>query len=465
MKPETNFLRLPHFFLFQDLFYSHLEAKKILKDIADGQASFPQERVTSLAKHYLLLFEVLEFLHEYTPDFFVINKIQDTEGEIICFANEEFAKTFGLKSNPEGHDIFALMSKNEQQNFRAFVDEEVKKAKEKLQASSAGNIDVAVKSDSIELPIAHFSKTQRLFEIHVRLVGIATKTDGNAVFEGYSIVLGRDTTETSVQKQIAESFTNIPEILHHKFEHEAFRRRVLRETPHPITLKNTYILTGFSDISQSTEWRYEAMMSDEKHQSHEEIREVNRKTEEINAFLHSIWKEAKKRIEELHQAVFLLEETDGLDYSICFPAMTDKVCDHQLFLSLRREELGIITDIAKKCIQHDFPLKHLIVAHDKKVDFYFEEKFENRFKVETHSVDVFIKKKRVEKAFELDSEKRIIQEGCVTVVVDTDEDFSFYRDLCQEFQNKGVFSQVEIGNVEEFPGLKAMRFLRASMNK
>ena len=465
MKPETDFLRLPHFFLFQDLFYSHLEAKKVLKEIADGQTQFPKERVASLANHYLILFEVLEFLHEYTPDFFVINKIQDQNGEIICFANEEFAKTFGLKSNPEGKDVFALMNEKEQKSFRAFVDSEMEKAKEKLQKSDKETVEVAVKSDHIELPIVHFEKAQRLFEIHVRLVGVASKMDGEVVFEGYSIVLGRDTTEASVQKQIAEAFTNIPEILHHKFKHEAFRRRVLGEKPHPITLKNTHILTGFSDISQSTEWRYDAMIADEKNQSHEQIIEVNRKTEEINAFLHSVWKDAEKQIESLHQAVFLLEETDGLDYSICFPEMEDKVCDHQLFLELRTAELTIIADIAKKCIQKGFPMKHLIVAHDKRVDFYFEEKFENRFKVETHSVDVFIKKKRVEKAFELNSDKRIIQEGCVTVVTETDDDFAFYQTLFQEFKDNGVFAQVEIGNVEEFSGLKAMRFLRGTVNQ
>jgi hypothetical protein len=357
------------------------------------------------------------------------------------------------------------MSKKEQQSFRFFVESEMEKAKKILQTSSKENIEISVKSDSIELPITHAEKSQRLFEIHVRLVGVATKADGDVVFEGYSLVLGRDTTASSVQKQIAESFTNIPEILHQKFEHEAFRRRVLGEAPHPITLKNTYILTGFSDISQSTEWRYGAMIADEKNKNHEKIVEVNRKTEEINAFLHSLWKEAKKHLEEFHQSVFLLEETDGLDYSICFPEMNDKVCDYELFLQLRREEFGIVTNIAQKCIQQGFSLKHIIVAHDKKVDFYFEEKFENRFKIATHSVDVFIKKKRLEKACESDSDKRIVQEGCVTVVVDTDDDFTFYQDLFQEFSQNSMFSQVEIGNVELFPGLQAMRFLRGTVGK
>jgi len=39
----------------------------------------------------------LEFLHAYTPDFFVINKVLDTEKEIVCFANDEFVKTFDAR--------------------------------------------------------------------------------------------------------------------------------------------------------------------------------------------------------------------------------------------------------------------------------------------------------------------------------------------------------------------------------
>ena len=463
MKPSTENLKLPHFFLFKDLYYSHLEAKKILKDIEEGQESFDASRVEAMSKHYLVLFEVLEFLHEYTPDFFVINKINDTASEIVCFANEEFSKAFGLKTDPEGKDIFNLLAPREERALREFIDSEIEGAKWKMHESGQKSMDVSIKSDSVELPIIHSGRyPTRLFEVHVRLTGAVRDLDGDTVFEGYSIILARDVTETVTQKQVAESFTNIPEIIEQKFYSEAYKRRVLNEHPRTLTLKNTHVLTGFSDISNSAQLRLEATTLDHDQESHENVKELNKKIEQINHFLHDIWAEAKVRIQEIHPAVFLLEETDGLDYTVCFVDKNSQV-EPEVFERLREEEILILAESARACAVADYPLKHIAVAHDKKVDFYFEEKFENRFKVETHSVDLFIKKKRLEKAHEKGTEKRITEEKMVTVAVDNNADFEFYIKLFESFKKRGIIEHVEQGEVEELSGLEQVHFIRGKV--
>lgn len=459
-----NYLHLPHFFLFKDLYYSHLEAKKFLDADENDEVFQSPEKIKNLSRHYLILFEVLEFLHEYTPDFFVINKINDTNEEIVCFANEEFAKTFGLNRSPEGKDIFKVMTKNEEKVFTQFIEEEIQKSKMKLELSENDSLKISVKSNHIELPVLQSAKRQkRIYEIHVRLTGLIKKSESGIFFEGYSIVLGRDTTESAVQKQMAESFTNIPTIMHNEFYKEAFRRKVLGHNPSTVNLKNVYVLTGFSDISNSAHLRLEAQKEDKENGNHEKTKELNNKIESINHALHALWKEEKKRIEKVHSAIYLLEETDGLDYTLCFPHYADKKLLKKDFLCLREEELRIMIRVIRLSDSLDLPLKNLIIAHNKKVDFYFEEKFENRFKIATHSVDLFIKKSRLEKAKQKGSDSRITQEGAITVAIDNDEDLDFYKKLFSQLESENLLLDAFVAEVEELPGLVPMKFIRAKV--
>jgi hypothetical protein len=456
-----NYLQLPHFFLFKDLYYSHLEAKKFLNASPEDEMFSSPEKIKNLSRHYLVLFEVLEFLHEYTPDFFVINKINDIQEEIVCFANEEFSQTFGLKKSPEGKDIFKVMTKNEELVFTKFVELEIQKAKDKLKKSGENHLEISVKSNNIELPIFQSRRRKkRIYEIHVRLTGVVKEMGEKSVFEGYSIVLGRDTTEAAVQKQIADSFTNIPSVMYKDFYSEAFRRKVLGHNPGTVTLKNVYVLTGFSDISNSANLRLEAQKEDKINKNHEKIKELNKKIESINHELHSLWKEEKKRIEKIHNAIYLLEETDGLDYTLCFPHYSDKKLIKKDFLQLREEELRIMIRITQISKNLELPLKHLVIAHNKKVDFYFEEKFENRFKIATHSVDLFIKKSRLEKAKEKGLNTRITEEGAITVAVDNSEDCCFYKKLFSQLESEKLLSDILVAEVEELPGLAPMKFIR-----
>ena len=462
MKPPVEFLRLPHFFLFKDLFYSHLESKKILREIQEGKESFAAHQVEDLAKHYLVLFEVLEFLHEYTPDFFVITKIHDKASDIVCFANQEFSKTFDLKDNPEGKEILKVLHKEEEEYFKKFIEEEIQKSKDELKNKTEDSFEVSVKSDSVELPVLR-ANTQSLYEVHVRLVGVITKHNSELLFEGYSIILGRDVTNSAVQKQLADSFTNIPESLHEKFYKEAFSRKILRKHNKPITLKNVMVLTGNSDICNSSNLRLEAQKEDDHNKTCEQIANLNKNIEEVNLYLHKIWEKGKERILNISPAVFLFEETDGIDYVICLEDK-QKGDIKQLMRDIQQEELRTLAEIAQSCAKKDFALKHLIVAYDKKVDFYFEERFENRFKIETHSVDLFIKKRRLEKACDRADGTRILEESCVTVAVDTEEDFEFYKSLFEILEEEGIFEYFEEGEVEMLQGLKPSLFLRGKVS-
>ncbi|MBT4936666.1 hypothetical protein HON22_02000 [Candidatus Peregrinibacteria bacterium] len=116
-----------------------------------------------------------------------------------------------------------------------------------------------------------------------------------------------------------------------------------------------------------------------------------------------------------------------------------------------------ITQISKNL---ELPLKHLVIAHNKKVDFYFEEKFENRFKIATHSVDLFIKKSRLEKAKEKGLNTRITEEGAITVAVDNSEDCCFYKKLFSQLESEKLLSDILVAEVEELPGLAPMKFIR-----
>ena len=463
MSTDTPHTKLPHFFLFKDLHASQEEAKKILQDPQNNEL-YSKKTVQSLAKHYLTLFEILEFVHEYTPDFFVINKINDAKKEIICFASKEFSKTFELKENPEGKNLLALMTKKEEQIFTTFIETEIQKGKKQYRTSKKDYFEISVKSDNLELPVQGKHHTHpKIFEIHIRLIGEIKKEKGTVLFDGYSIIVGRDTTDAAIQKQIAESFTNIPNILHHEFYYEAFRRKVLTHKEKNILLKNIYVITGFSDISNSAELRLQAHETDKKKRNHETIQTLNKKIEKLNHSLHDIWEKEKHQIEAIHPGVFLLEETDGLDYTICFPNEEGQKLTKQQFLSIREKELNIMISLIQKSKQFELSLKHLIIAHSKKVDFYFEEKFENCFKVATQSVDLFIKKKRLEKAKEKGTTKRITQEESITIAVDNDTDFSFYKKLLSQYQKEQRISDLYIGDVEELPGVSPIRFLRGKI--
>ena len=459
--------QLPSFFLFKDLYASHLEAKKIIKASSDDSIFSSPEKIKKISQHYLMLFEVLEFLHEYTPDFFIINKIkktQDIHEEIVCFANEEFSKTFELKQNPEGKDILKLITKNEEEIFDKFIEEELEKFQVQLKNSNKQSIDISVKSDDIELPVFQKEHNKnRIYEIHIRLTGVLKNKKNDFSFKGYSIVLGRDITSSAVQKHIAQSFTNIPFVMRNSFYKEAFRRKVLQYPNKNIELKNVYVLTGFSDISNSAKLRLDAKKDESLNHNHQKLHDLNKRIESINHSLHDLWEIEKENIDAIYPAVYLLEETDGLDYTLCFPELSDQSLNKKTFELLRKEELNIMIRIIQTTSHLALPLKHLIITHNKKVDFYFEEKFENRFKIATHSVDLFIKKKRLEKAKEQLSHKRITKEGCITIAIDNEEDYEFYHSLVKRLLQNKKISCMEEGNIENISDLPPMRFIRATI--
>ena len=455
---KTSKLKLPHFFLFNDLQYSFLEAKKILKNESNPT---PAE-IKQLAKHYLILFEILEFLHEYTPDFFVINKINNTQNEIVCFANQDFSKTFHLKKTPEGKDILNFFPLNPKKQLQLFIESEIKKAGNKLKKQDLPLVSINSSSQNFEFPIkSHDNRYLRLFEVHIKLVGETTIQNKSIDFNGYSILIGRDTTKDATIKKLASAFTNIPKNFYKHFFHEAYRRKIMQKPSKSITMKNVYVLTGSSDITSSSELRLEAIKRDKEDHSYKNSASLNKLIDKINSFLHSEWADLKGDLEIIHPGIYLFEETDGVDYTICFSEGKDLgIITKEKFLMLKEVELEIMIKITKACMKKGFPVKQLIISYDKQVDFYFEERFENKFKIETKYVDLYIKKKRLEKGHDIHTGERIFSEHAVTITTDNIDDLSFYKSLISKYKKKKIITNVETGEVEKLPGLLKTYYIK-----
>lgn len=449
MKPK-NQLKLPHLFLFKDLSYSFLESKKILSDL-DTKKSISNDRIEKLAKHYLIVYEVLDFLHEYTPDFILITKIYDREEELICFANAEFSEKLGLKHIPEGSNILDVLPETQKTAFQDFIHTSL----EKIKKENPINTEILTNSPRHEIVVGKDNK--KLYELSLRISGIVKEKYADKYFEGYSILLGRDVTTNAIKAQMAESFTNIPLQLNKTFEKEAFSRRVLKREAEQIQINNVKSISGYSDISGSSSMKLEAEEKDKISKSHKNIQAYNKKINEINQFLSRKWQAARKKFDA--KLAFLFEETDGIDYNIL---ILNQDSSSQM-KKIRKIEFEIMADICIEAAKRKYPLKHLIVVHNQGENFYYEEELEHRFKVSSESAGIFVKKKRMERAKEEKSGVRVLKDGYLTVITETKEEINEYEKLFSTLLKNDKINKIHSGKTEKLPGLKTTYFIQAKL--
>jgi hypothetical protein len=437
---------LPHFVLFKDLTYSLEESEKILYEIKQGKQDFNKKDFQKIVEHYKILFEILLFLHEKTPDLLLITRVNDLLEERICFSNQEFSKVLGLSKNPEGKNLYDFFSVNDVKVLKNFLNKEIKKIKEK----DVLNKVISKISPEIKIHIKDKQKDcLKIYNFHLQLTGSLSFQGDKKFFMGYTALIGREVTNEEINNSIVQDFTNIPTVLLKEFKDEIYSRKFLNKEDTKIKLNNYYILTGLSDITGSTKLRSDAILKDKKEKGVKNLIAYQNYLQQINNFLKKNWLEEKEFLERLGVQIFNLEESDGIFYQFLVP-------DNFSLESLRKKELEILIKIQKLSKENNYPLKHLIIAHKNKEDFYFEENFKKNFVPELSSIEVFIKKNRLEKAVDKKTQERIMQNNSLTVVVDNQEDLENYKKMFSLFFKNNFLE----GEVENIIGLKPMIYLR-----
>ncbi|MEM1308861.1 MAG: GAF domain-containing protein, partial [Cyanobacteria bacterium P01_H01_bin.153] len=91
-----------------------------------------------------------------------------------------------------------------------------------------------------------------------------------------------------------------------------------------------------------------------------------------------------------------------------------------------------------------------------------DETTERLFEVRgTRDTRYEIVKKRIDKALEINTQKRITQPGCLTLVYSTDEEWKEYQEYLRFLQREGwVGIDIELGSVEPLQGVTGLKFAR-----
>ncbi|MEM6840047.1 MAG: GAF domain-containing protein [Cyanobacteria bacterium P01_C01_bin.120] len=188
----------------------------------------------------------------------------------------------------------------------------------------------------------------------------------------------------------------------------------------------------------------------------------------INLSLRHTWHRWQQAMQQISPHYCDIESTDGIDHMIYAGQAIDPQFSSFHRRSLRYEQLRAVCDCArigfKLKADHatEMDITHLVLVQDCTVDITHDETTERLFEVRgTRDTRYEIVKKRIDKALEINTQKRITQPGCLTLVYSTDEEWKEYQEYLRYLQREGwVGTDIELGAVEQLQGVTGLKFAR-----
>lgn len=191
----------------------------------------------------------------------------------------------------------------------------------------------------------------------------------------------------------------------------------------------------------------------------------------INQALRHVWHRWQQTMQVIIPHYCDIEATDGIDHMIYTGRAIDEHFTPFHLCSLRYEQLRAVCDCARVGFrikaeqQTDLDLAHLVLVQDVTVDITHDENTERLFDVRgTRDTRYEIVKKRIDKAIDSQTQARITQPGCLTLVYSTAEEWQEYRQYLRYLQREGwVGPHIEQGSVEPLQGVTGLRFARVQV--
>ncbi len=214
--------------------------------------------------------------------------------------------------------------------------------------------------------------------------------------------------------------------------------------------------------------RYRAAQ-DPEHQSIYEARaQYDQTVQAINQQLRETWQWWQRSMQQITRHYCDVEATDGIDHMIYAGQSIDDGFTALHLRSLRYEQLRAMCDCARTAFaiknHHTTPMEitHLVLVQDATVDISHDETTERLFDVRgTRDTRYEIVKKRIDKALDTHSQRRITQPGCLTLVYSTTEEWQEYQEYLRYLHREGwVEATIEQGTVEPLQGVTGLKFAR-----
>jgi hypothetical protein len=189
---------------------------------------------------------------------------------------------------------------------------------------------------------------------------------------------------------------------------------------------------------------------------------------QINSILRDTWESWQHRMQQITPHYCDIETTDGIDHMLYTGQSIDPQFGKFQLRSLRYEQLRAVCDCARVALQFQaetqskMQLTHLILVQDSTVDIFHDETAEKLFDVRgTRDTRYEIVKKRIDKAIDEQTQKRITQPGMVTLVYSTAEELEEYQQYLHYLKRESwIDSEYDYGIVEPLQGVTGLKFVR-----
>ena len=193
----------------------------------------------------------------------------------------------------------------------------------------------------------------------------------------------------------------------------------------------------------------------------------------LNEHISSQLEQQQQEAQSIFPHYFEKYKTDGVEYNayIGESLVRDKFFDPIYLRNLRLWQLNGMAQIAleNEKLSHNLPIPlkttQLILVHSTPLDIRFRMD-EKRFDVDgAYNIRYEIIKKRIDKAVDVDTGKRITQHGKIVIVFDQARDMKDYRRYIEFLQDRGLLKDsIEELTLEPMQGVQGMRALRVSIN-
>jgi hypothetical protein len=216
---------------------------------------------------------------------------------------------------------------------------------------------------------------------------------------------------------------------------------------------------------------YEAALHPEQGCVYEARAAYDQTINQINQTLREVWHRWQQTMQTITPHYCDIEATDGIDHMIYAGQAIDEQFTPFHLQSLRYEQLRAVCDCARTGFQikaqqqTDMDLTHLVLVQHVTVDITHDENTERLFDVRgTRDTRYEIVKKRIDKAIDAQTQARITQPGCLTLVYSTAEEWQEYRQYLRYLQREGwVGPEMVQGEVEPLQGVTGLRFARVQV--
>ncbi|UFH54274.1 GAF domain-containing protein [Spirosoma sp. KNUC1025] len=239
----------------------------------------------------------------------------------------------------------------------------------------------------------------------------------------------------------------------------------LTEEIHPYL---EHLQSNHADLGDSIE-QYFSKVDQTTGQFHQALHAYERSVKWLNTTVKDYVGQAEEKLQQIYPHYAESFRTDGLEYTLY---VGQSIAPKQPFepdhlQQLYAWQLSSMVDIARLThrLRPHLPLPlqttQLILAHSQPVDINFRQD-EHRFDVEgSYSIRYEVVKKRIDKAYILDTHERLTQPGTIALVYANHQDVAPYLPLIETMRDQQqiqpTVDQIELEPLQGVFGMKALR--------